>query len=176
MICGIDEAGRGPLAGPLCMAGVILRGRINGLDDSKKLSPKRREELFCEIIDNSYHSIVLIDERTIDSIGLSASLKTGLERIIKELEALEYLFDGNCSFGVSGIKTLIKGDSLVDEIKAASILAKVSRDRYMIEAAKSYPNYSFASHKGYGTKKHLEEIERFGLSDIHRKSIKRLLS
>jgi len=170
MICGIDEAGRGPLAGPLCMAGVILRESIYGLDDSKKLSEKKRESLFEEIIKKSSHKIVFIDNLTIDSIGLSASLKSALETILSTLEASTYLFDGNCSFGVSGIKTLIKGDSLVDEIKAASILAKVSRDRYMIEIASEYPNYGFAAHKGYGTKKHLEEIERFGLSAIHRKS------
>lgn len=177
MVCGIDEAGRGPLAGPLCVAGVILKERVDGLDDSKKLSEKKREKLFEEIIKKSSYKIVFVDNLTIDSIGVSASLKSALKTILSALRADLYLFDGNCSFGVSGIKTLIKGDSLVDEIKAASILAKVSRDRYMKEIASSYPNYSFATHKGYGTKKHLEEIKRFGLSDVHRKSFcKRLNS
>ncbi|WP_456479071.1 ribonuclease HII [Nautilia sp.] len=180
-ICGIDEAGRGPIAGPLVVAGCVFRiengelrieNYLDMLNDSKKLSAKKREELF-EIIKNTceYH-IVFVDNKTIDGKGLSFAIKSALTQIKETLKADKYLFDGNSNFGVEGIETIIKGDGKVKEISAASILAKVSRDRYMSEIAEKYPMYNFKKHKGYITKEHIEEIKKHGFSDIHRKSYK----
>ncbi len=175
MLLGIDEAGRGPLAGPLVVAGVILKEKIEGLKDSKKLTEKRRERLFDEIKKKSLYKIVFVDNKRIDKIGISNSLKEAIEEIIesfKEIENLEMLIDGNRNFGIENLKFLIKADSKIDEVSSASILAKVSRDRYMKEIAKRYPNYQFEKHKGYGTKKHIELIKEFGYSDLHRRSYK----
>jgi len=172
MICGIDEAGRGPIAGPLVMAGVVLKENISGLRDSKKLTEKKREELFDEIIQKSEYKIVEVDNKTIDEKGLSFAIKFCLDTIINSISAEKYIFDGNSKFGVEILETLIKGDDKVAEISAASILAKVTRDRFMIKMAEIYPNYSFAKHKGYITKQHIEEIKKYGFSDIHRKSYK----
>jgi ribonuclease HII len=171
-ICGIDEAGRGPIAGPLVMAGVVLKEEIEGLNDSKKLSEKRREKLYEEIILKSDYKIVEVSNEKIDEKGLSWAINFCLNEIVNSLDADRYIFDGNSKFGVEILETMVKGDSKVAEISAASILAKVTRDRYMIEIAPLYPNYSFAKHKGYITKKHIAEIEKFGYSNIHRKSYK----
>jgi len=171
-LCGIDEAGRGPLAGPLVMAGVILHQPILGLNDSKKLSEKKREALFNLIIDNSSHKIVRFTAADIDQHGLSACLKQGLETILDSLDADDFLFDGNSKFGVSGLRTLIKADALIPEVSAASILAKVTRDREMVAIDSLYPNYGFAGHKGYGTSSHVQAIVKYGLCEIHRKSFK----
>ena len=171
-ICGIDEAGRGPIAGPLVIAGCILLKDIKGLTDSKKLSEKKREELFEIIKENSFYHIVFIDNETIDKKGLSFAIKYGLNEIKEKLKAKKYLFDGNSNFGVKGIETIIKGDLKIKEISAASILAKVSRDRFMIEIDKKYPEYNFKKHKGYITKEHIELIKKFGFCEIHRKSYK----
>ena len=172
MICGIDEAGRGPIAGPLVMAGVILKGEIKGLNDSKKLSEKKREILFEEIIQKSEYKIVEVDNHTIDEKGLSWSINFCLNQIVNSLKSDKYIFDGNSKFGVDILETMIKGDSKVAEISAASILAKVTRDRFMVKIADKYPNYSFKKHKGYITKQHIEEIKKFGYSNIHRTSYK----
>jgi len=172
MICGIDEAGRGPIAGPLVMAGVILKENIKGLNDSKKLTEKKREALFEEIIQKSEYKIVEVNNKIIDEKGLSFAIKYCLNEIVNSLNADRYIFDGNSKFGVEILETMIKGDSKVAEISAASILAKVTRDRFMKSIADKYPNYSFAKHKGYITKQHIEEIKKFGYSDIHRKSYK----
>ena len=172
MICGIDEAGRGPIAGPLVMAGVILKEKIDGLNDSKKLTEKKREELFEKIIQKSEYKIVEVDNKTIDEKGLSFAIRYCLEEIVNSLQADRYIFDGNSKFGVEILETMIKGDSKVAEISAASILAKVTRDRFMYKIAEKYPNYSFAKHKGYITKQHIAEIKKYGFSDIHRKSYK----
>jgi ribonuclease HII len=171
-ICGIDEAGRGPIAGPLVFAGVVLLKRIDGITDSKKLTPKKREELFEKILKNSVNHIVWIWPEEIDEKGLSFCIKKALLEIKSEIKAKTYIFDGNSNFGVKEIQTIIKGDLKVKEIGAASILAKVSRDKYMIEIADKYPMYNFKKHKGYITKEHIEEIKRYGFSDIHRKSYK----
>ncbi len=168
--CGIDEAGRGPIAGPLVIAGCVLLKEIKGLNDSKKLSAKKRERLFEEIIKNSVYHIEWIWPDEIDEKGLSFAIAKGLKVIKQNIKAKKYLFDGNSSFGVEGIETIIKGDSKIKEISAASILAKVSRDKYMIEIADKYPQFSFKKHKGYITKAHIEEIKKYGFSDIHRKS------
>ncbi|MFP4485516.1 MAG: ribonuclease HII [Campylobacterales bacterium] len=170
LVCGIDEAGRGPLAGPLCVAGVVLLGHIDGLNDSKKLTSTKREYLYDKIVQNSRYRIVFKSSEFIDTYGISKAIASSLEDIQHKIEAKLYLFDGNSSYGISEIETIIKGDSLVDEIKAASILAKVSRDRYMKKLCSMYPSYSFAKHKGYGTKAHIEEIKEFGFCAEHRKS------
>ncbi|WP_457564404.1 ribonuclease HII [Caminibacter sp.] len=140
------------------------------LTDSKKLSEKKREELFEIIKQNSIFHIVFVDNKTIDKKGLSFAIKFALKEIKNTIKAKKYLFDGNSSFGVSGIETVIKGDLKIKEISAASILAKVSRDRFMIEMDKKYPQYNFKKHKGYITKEHIELIKKFGYSEIHRTS------
>jgi len=171
-LCGIDEAGRGPLAGPLVMAGVILLEPLIGLNDSKKLTAKKREKLYTDIIQNSLYHIVIIDANTIDELGISASLKSGLEEIMVALPSPRTLFDGNSRFGVKGIETLIKADALIPQVSAASILAKVTRDRIMTQFATSYPMYGFEKHMGYGTSSHIEAIKTHGRSAIHRHSYK----
>lgn len=171
-LCGIDEAGRGPLAGPLVMAGVILTDSIEGLTDSKKLSGKRREELYKNIITASKHNIVVFSHARIDDEGISMCLHDGLEMIRKAIGEADYLFDGNSTFGVEGVSTMIKADLKVPEVSAASILAKVTRDRIMDNYAGVYPEYGFDKHKGYGTKAHIEAIGRLGRCDIHRKTFR----
>uniref|UniRef100_UPI004048CFEE ribonuclease HII n=1 Tax=Aliarcobacter sp. TaxID=2321116 RepID=UPI004048CFEE len=170
MLCGIDEAGRGPIAGPLVVAGVILINNIEGLNDSKKLTEKKREKLFEEIISNSKYHIVFTDAKTIDIKGLSYCLKTSIIEIMEKLknDSSEFLMDGNTTFGVENLNSKIKADETVLEVSAASILAKVSRDRYMKKIAPHYPHYNFEKHKGYGTKAHIEAIKEFGRSDEHR--------
>ncbi len=171
-LCGIDEAGRGPFAGPLVVAGVILNKEIKELDDSKKLTEKKREKLFDIIKENSSYHIVFTNNKTIDKLGLSACLKNSITEIIEHLDTDNFLMDGNTTFGIEGLKCLIKADATVKEVSAASILAKVSRDRYMIAIANDYPNYNFEKHKGYGTKAHIDAIISHGYCDQHRISFK----
>ena len=174
MLCGIDEAGRGPIAGPLVVAGVIIKNEIKGLNDSKVLSEKKREALFEIIKENCYFHIVFTDAKTIDEKGLSFCLKSSIQEIMENLEnkASEFLMDGNTSFGIQTLQHKIKADATVQEVSAASILAKVSRDRYMCEIANTYPDYNFEKHKGYGTKAHVEKIKEFGRCQEHRYSFK----
>jgi ribonuclease HII len=172
IVCGIDEAGRGCLAGDLVIAGVILNSPIEGLGDSKKLSEKKREELYNQIIQNSQYHIVSFSPEEIDKNGLSWCLSKGLESIQESIEADIYLFDGNQTFGVLGITTMVKADTKVPEVSASSILAKVTHDRAIREASIIYPKYQFEKNKGYGTKAHIEAIKEFGYCDIHRKSFK----
>ena len=171
-LCGIDEAGRGPLAGDLVMAGVILHQKIPGLMDSKQISEPKRETLYEIIIQNSDYHIVNFSPEEIDGKGLSYCLGNGLESIQKNLTAEIYLFDGNQTFGVLGITTMVKADAKVAEVSAASILAKVTHDRAIIQAAELYPNYGFEKHKGYATKAHIQAIQKHGYSPLHRKSFK----
>jgi ribonuclease HII len=176
-LCGIDEAGRGPLAGPMVVAGVILKKQIQELDDSKKLSEKKREELFEKIILNSSYHIVFSSAKQIDEKGISACLKTSILEIMNNIkkeedEDVEFLMDGNTSFGIDTLKHEIKADAKYKEVSAASILAKVSRDRYMYEIAPNYKDYDFKKHKGYGTKGHVEKIKAFGRSDEHRNTFR----
>ncbi len=171
-LCGIDEAGRGPIAGSLVIVGVILKNPIEGLNDSKKLSEKKRELLFELIIENSIYYIVSFSAHDVDEHGISKCLKTGLEEIIKEMPTDNFLFDGNSKFGVSNIQTMIKADAKIAEVSAASILAKVTRDREMIAFSKTYHEYAFEKHKGYGTALHVNRIKRHGYCDIHRKTFK----
>ncbi len=172
ILCGIDEAGRGPLAGDLVMAGCILHVNVNGLNDSKKLTAKKREALYKLIVENASYHIVKFSAHDIDNNGISACLKKGLIDILNNLKADEYLFDGNQTYGVKNLATMIQADRKIAEVSAASILAKVTHDVDILEAAKKYPEYQFEKHKGYGTKLHVEMIKKYGYCEIHRKTYK----
>ena len=175
-VCGVDEAGRGPLAGPVYAAAVILKedAVLDGLNDSKKLSEKKREELFDKIIEQSVaYKIVAVDHKVIDEINIlnatMCAMKEAVEGLSVSPEAA--LIDGNRSPELSiPSKAVIGGDAKLMCIAAASILAKVSRDRYMLEITKNYPQYQFEKHKGYGTKLHYQMLDEYGISDIHRMS------
>ena len=173
-VCGVDEAGRGPLAGPVCAAAVILPAGIEipGLDDSKKLSDKRRRELFPVIKEAALaYGIAFADEKEIDSINILQATFLAMERAISNLGIKPdiALIDGNREkdFGIA-VETVVHGDSLSASIAAASILAKVTRDDYMLEMAESYPGYGFEIHKGYGTKAHYAALLEKGPCPIHR--------
>ena len=175
-ICGVDEAGRGPLAGPVCAAAVILPPNLEipGLDDSKKLSDKRRRELFPVIQQQALaYGIAFADQKEIDEINILQATFLAMERAIKQLKLRPELalIDGNRQkdFGFP-VETVIKGDSRSASIAAASILAKVTRDDYMLKMAKIYPQYAFEIHKGYGTKAHYAALREFGPCEIHRKT------
>lgn len=175
-VCGVDEAGRGPLAGPVYAAAVILPKdvEIEGLNDSKKLSEKKREKLFDEICEKAIsYSIASASEREIDEINILQATFLAMKRAVDGLsqKADFVLIDGNRMphLEVDG-DTVIKGDAVCKSIAAASILAKVSRDRFMLEVDKQYPEYCFSQHKGYGTKLHYEKINEFGVSPVHRKT------
>ena len=172
--CGIDEAGRGPIAGDLVVAGCIFNSntKIDGLNDSKKISEKKRYKLYEKILPNTLNHIVTISPQEIDEKGLSKCMTRALEEIKEALNADEYLFDGNTTFGVEGLETMVKADGKVAHVSAASILAKVVHDLNIIRDSKIYPEYSFEKHKGYGTKLHIEMIKKHGYSPIHRRSFK----
>ena len=174
LICGVDEAGRGPLAGPVCAAAVILPQllEIPGLNDSKKLSDKRRRELFPIIKAQAVaYGIAMVDHNTNDDINILQATYLAMKRAIAQLSVKPELalVDGNRSsdFGVP-VETVVHGDSLSSSIAAASVLAKVTRDDYMLEMAKTHPGYGFEIHKGYGTKAHYEALRQLGASPIHR--------
>lgn len=176
-ICGIDEAGRGPLAGPVVVASVIMpeNSMIEGVNDSKKVSEKKRELLYDQIIEEAIsYSVAIISEKEIDEINILNATKKGLTESIKGLNVKPdlILVDALDKIDTLGIpyKPIIKGDALVYSISAASILAKVTRDRIMRQMDEVYPEYGFAGHKGYGTAKHIAAIKQFGLCDIHRRS------
>lgn len=176
LICGVDEAGRGPLAGPVCAAAVILpKGLvIPGLNDSKKLTDKRRRELFPIIQQEAVgFGIAFASQEEIDEINILQATFLAMRRAIDQLDPKPdfALIDGNreTDFGVP-CKTVIKGDSLSANIAAASVLAKVTRDNWMIEAAEKYPGYGFEIHKGYGTKAHYAALEKLGPCAIHRRT------
>ena len=174
LVCGVDEAGRGPLAGPVCAAAVILPPHLEipGLDDSKKLSDKRRRELFPVIKEQAIaYGIGFASHEEIDEINILQATYLAMERALAQLtETPEYaLIDGNRAkdFGLP-VKTVVKGDSLSANIAAASVLAKVTRDMLMEEAALEYPGYGFEIHKGYGTRAHYDALRELGASKIHR--------
>ena len=176
IICGVDEAGRGPLAGPVCAAAVILppHAQIPGLNDSKKLSDKRRRELFPLIKEAAVaYGIGIATHEEIDEINILQATYLAMERAIQALSVKPELalIDGNRArdFGIP-VETVIKGDSLSASIAAASILAKVTRDDMMLELADTYPQYGFEIHKGYGTKAHYAALDEHGISPIHRMS------
>ena len=180
-VCGIDEAGRGPLAGPVYAAAVVLPDGLDipGLNDSKKLTPKKRDRLFDIILDEAEdYCVASASEREIDDLNILQATFLAMNRAVQGLEKLpDYaLVDGNKDPGL-GIPTatIIKGDSRSMSIAAASILAKVSRDRYMLEMAKIYPQYHFEKHKGYGTRLHYEMLAKYGPCPIHRKTFLKTL-
>ena len=175
-ICGVDEAGRGPLAGPVCAAAVILPERLEipGLNDSKKLTDKKRRELFPIIKEQAIaYGIAFATEKEIDEINILQATFLAMERALDKLEgkARFALIDGNREkdFGIP-VMTVIKGDSRSANIAAASVLAKVTRDLYMEELAKEYPQYGFEIHKGYGTKAHYAALTEYGACAAHRQS------
>lgn len=180
-ICGVDEAGRGPLCGPVVAAACILPIdlSIEGLDDSKKLTPKKRELLFQKIIDNAIaYSIAQASVEEIDEFNILEADMLAMHRAVEGLSvAADFaLIDGNISHGFSiPTMTVIKGDSKSSSIAAASILAKVTRDRMCEDMDKEYPVYGIAKHKGYGTKEHMEALRKYGPSPIHRKKFIRFL-
>lgn len=173
-ICGIDEAGRGPLAGPVCAAAVILPFGcdIEGLDDSKKLTEKKREQLFHLVKERALaYSVALVDHHVIDEINILEATFRAMENAVAGLPipADFALVDGNRSKGLDiPHKCLVGGDARSPSIAAASILAKVTRDRLMLDYARQYPGYLFEKHKGYGTKAHYAAILARGPSPIHR--------
>ncbi len=176
-ICGIDEAGRGPFAGPVVVASVILprNSMIEGVNDSKKVSEKRREKVYEEIIKEAIsYSVGIVDETKIDEINILQATKMGLTNSVKGLKVKPdvILVDALTNIDTCGIpyKSIIKGDALSYSIAAASIIAKVTRDRIMIKYNEIYPEYNFAKNKGYGTASHIAAIKEYGLCPIHRKS------
>lgn len=179
LLCGADEAGRGPLAGPVYAAAVILpRGlEIPGLNDSKKLSEKRRETLFDQICEKAISfGIARAEVEEIEEINILNAALLAMNRAIAQLNPQPdlALIDGNKNTGIAvPSRCVIKGDATCADIAAASILAKVSRDRYMLEMAERYPEYAFEQHKGYGTKLHYERLREYGPSPIHRPSFLR---
>ena len=170
-ICGIDEAGRGALAGPLAVAACVLKREITGLNDSKKLTAKRREELFKEIIKNSEFLIVYFSNKEIDELGLSECLRRALRLFKAHFAGRELLYDGNVNYG-TGVKTMVGADGKVAQVSGASILAKVSRDALMTAWDSTHAGYGYATHKGYGTKAHLDAISRLGDSPLQRHSFR----
>ena len=176
-ICGIDEAGRGPLAGPVVIAGVIMpeNSMIEGVNDSKKVSEKKREKLYDLILEEALsYSVAIIGHDVIDEINILNATKQGVTSVVDGLDIKPDLIivDALTHINTRGIpyESIIKGDSKCYNIAAASIIAKVTRDRIMRQWDEIYPQYGFINHKGYGTAKHIEAIKEFGLCPIHRKS------
>ncbi len=175
-IAGIDEAGRGPLAGPVVAAAVILDKNkvISGIRDSKKLSEKKRESIYKEIIKNSLSvGVGIVDESIIDTINIKNATHLAMKKAVEELSIRPdfLLIDAESLYNISiPQSSIIKGDTLSISIAAASIIAKVERDRIISSYDKIYPGYGFAKHKGYGTKQHFENIRKYGLLPIHRKT------
>lgn len=176
-ICGIDEAGRGPLAGPVVVAAVIMSvdSMIEGVNDSKKISEKKREKLYDEITSNAIAwGVGIIDQNEIDKINILNATKKGLTKALTELVEKPdiILVDALTGIDTLGIpyQSIIKGDAKSYSIAAASIVAKVTRDRIMRQWDEIYPEYGFEKHKGYGTKVHIEAIKNYGICPLHRKT------
>ena len=176
-ICGIDEAGRGPLAGPVVIAGVIMPqdSMIEGINDSKKVSEKKREKLYDIILEEAIsYSVAIVGQDVIDEINILNATKQGVTEVVDRLDVKPdlILVDALEHINTRGIpyEPIIKGDAKCYNIAAASIIAKVTRDRIMREWDEIYPQYGFINHKGYGTAKHIAAIKEYGLCPIHRKS------
>lgn len=176
-ICGIDEAGRGPLAGPVVVASVVMPkdSMIEGVNDSKKVSEKKREKLYDEIIENAIsYSVGIVDQKEIDRVNILNATKAGLTESIKGLKVKPdiILVDALKGIDTCGIpyESIIKGDAKCYSIAAASIIAKVTRDRIMRQWHEVYPQYNFIQHKGYGTAAHIAAIKEYGLCPLHRLS------
>ena len=176
LVCGVDEAGRGPLCGPVVAAAVILKpdSKIEGVNDSKKLSEKKREQVYENIMENALAvGVGMSDVDVIESVNILNATKLAMKEAISKLKVQpEYvLIDGNQMIDITiPGETVVHGDAISESIAAASIVAKVTRDRMLIEWDKTYPEYGFAKHKGYGTKAHVEAIGKYGLTPIHRPS------
>ncbi len=182
IVCGIDEAGRGPLAGPVFAAAVVLPENYSHpvLNDSKKLSEKKRDAVYDDIIKDAVcYSVGIATEEEIDEINILNATFLAMKRAVDGLNVkpdFAYI-DGN-QYPKTGVKeeTIVKGDGKCISVAAASIIAKVSRDRFMLEIDKQYPEYQFSKHKGYGTKLHYEMIEKYGVSKVHRRTfLKKIL-
>ena len=176
-ICGIDEAGRGPLAGPVVVAGVIMPkdSMIEGVNDSKKVSEKKREKLYEIILAEAIsYSVAIVGQDVIDDINILNATKQGVTKVVKELDVTPNLIlvDALTNIDTKGIPydSIIKGDATCYNIAAASIIAKVTRDRIMRQWDEVYPMYGFAQHKGYGTAVHIAAIKEYGLCPLHRRS------
>ena len=176
-ICGIDEAGRGPLAGPVVVAGVIMPkdSMIEGVNDSKKVSEKKREKLYDVILDEAIsYSVAIIGQDVIDEINILNATKQGVTTVVEELDVKPdlILVDALTHINTKGIPydSIIKGDAKCYNIAAASIIAKVTRDRIMRQWDEIYPQYGFINHKGYGTAKHIEALKEYGPCPIHRRT------
>lgn len=176
LICGIDEAGRGPLAGPVVVAGVIMplgeSDLIDGVNDSKKLSAKKRDKLYDEILAKAIDvQVAVVDNKTIDEINILNATKQGMLQCIEGFSEVDCVLIDAVKLDTS-VRTLsiVHGDALSYSIAAASIVAKVTRDRMMEDFDKSYPQYGFAKHKGYGTAAHIAALKQYGPCPIHRRS------
>ena len=176
-ICGIDEAGRGPLAGPVVVGAVIMpkESFIEGVNDSKKVSEKKREKLYEQILDEAIaYGIGIVDQNEIDNINILNATKLALTKAIKEMKIKPdlILVDALEHINTLGIpyESIIKGDQKIYSISAASIIAKVTRDRIMRQWDEVYPKYGFAKNKGYGTSQHIQAIKEYGICNLHRKS------
>ena len=179
LIAGVDEVGRGCLAGPVIAAAVILKNNIPGLKDSKKLSIKERQKLSLIIMENSYFSFGSASVKEIDEINILQASLLAMKRAILNLSVKPemILIDGAHKPDLDiDTQTIIGGDSVVDEISAASIIAKVYRDNLMMQFDKKYPDFYFSSHKGYGTKFHKAAIKKHGITPIHRKTFKGVIA
>ena len=179
LIAGVDEVGRGCLAGPVIAAAVILKNNIPGLKDSKKLSIKERQKLSLIIMENSYFSFGSASVKEIDEINILQASLLAMKRAILNLSVKPemILIDGVHKPDLDiDTQTIIKGDSYIDEISAASIIAKVYRDNLMMQFDKKYPNFNFSSHKGYGTKLHKAAINKYGITPVHRKTFKGVIN
>ena len=177
LICGIDEAGRGPLAGPVVVAGVIMPkdSMIEGVNDSKKVSEKKREKLYDLILEEAIsYSVAVIGQEVVDEINILNATKQGVTNVVEELDVKPdlILVDALTHINTKGIPydSIIKGDAKCYNIAAASIIAKVTRDRIMRQWDEIYPQYGFVNHKGYGTAKHIQAIKEYGPCPLHRKS------
>ena len=176
LVCGVDEAGRGPLAGPVCAAAVILPEGVElpGLNDSKKLTEKKREALFPLIEEKALtYAIAFASVEEIERMNILAAALLAMDRAIAQLSPAPELalIDGNTVKGISvPARSVVGGDGKVAAIAAASVLAKVTRDRLMLTLAEQYPQYGFENHKGYGTKEHYAALEKYGPSPVHRMS------
>jgi len=180
LICGVDEAGRGPLAGPVVAAAVIFKKGYNNIEinDSKTLSAKKREQLFEQIQQDALAiSISIVDHQMIDDMNILEAARYAMEDAVSKLKVSpDYILTDYMDIKYQPYLAIKHGDRLSLSIAAASIVAKVTRDRMMLEYDKVYPNYGFKDHKGYGTKKHLEALHQYGPSPIHRKTFKPVLA
>lgn len=180
-VCGVDEAGRGPLMGPVCAAAVILPPHldIEGLNDSKKLTEKKREALYSVITEKAVaYSVAYASVEEIDEMNILNAAMLAMKRAIEGLsvKADFALIDGNCQRNIPvPCRTVVGGDAKSPSVAAASVLAKVSRDRLCYELDKQYPQYGFAKHKGYGTKEHMKALYEYGPSPCHRKTFLKFL-